>query len=229
MIRLYVDHTLQQGVRIPLEAPQNHYLSHVMRLLPGQEVAVFNGSQGLWQALYTPLKRQGWLSVAQQSMPQPKDPFQKHPLELHLYFSLFKRQDWVIEKGTEMGVTHFHPVLSARSSVQKWNVQRAQKIAIEACEQSLQLTLPVFFPVKSLEEVLATAPHLCVGYQESDHEIPSVPKDLTRHLLIGPEGGWSLEELEAMKNQSSVSLIRLGASCLRSETAAIVGLSRLLG
>ena len=106
-IRLYIDHPMAKGQPVPIEAAQAHYLSGVMRLRVGDDIAVFNGRDGEWSARIVQLgKRGGSIEIVAQTAPQ------RDPPDLWLLFAPIKkaRTDFIVEKAAEMGAARIQPV-----------------------------------------------------------------------------------------------------------------------
>jgi len=155
--------------------------------------------------------------------------------EVWLHASLIKKDhfEWVLEKGTELGVRHFVPVLSERSEKKELNVERSEKIITEAAEQSGKGKLPVLHDIVSLSDALVELdPHEKIekiafhleGAHFSATEFKN-KKDLA--LFIGPEGGWSEGDL-ALFAEHNIKLYSLGHQVLRAETAAIASVALTL-
>lgn len=157
---------------------------------------------------------------------------------MNLYCSLFKKQrfEWMLEKCTEIGVTEFHPVISEHALIKEFAGKSAtenlrwQKILISAAEQSEHNFIPKLYPAKSLSEALAEAKEnifAAVERIENGHanifgaDQDTFSSDLV-NLFIGPEGGWSAEEIEMFKMHGA-KFVSFGNNILRAETACIVG------
>jgi 16S rRNA (uracil1498-N3)-methyltransferase len=147
------------------------------------------------------------------------------------------KMEWVVEKATELGVSKIIPIISERSEKKSINMERANKIAIEASEQSGRATIPeILEPVdlstELLEEIkkrgfdlitldtnstslLATRPNGSSGREERGDAI-----------FIGPEGGWSDKELNLFAD-AGAQIYSLGKLTLRAETAAVAALSKI--
>jgi 16S rRNA (uracil1498-N3)-methyltransferase len=150
--------------------------------------------------------------------------------EVYIFASLIKKDrfEWILEKGTELGVSHFVPVISDRSENKNLNLERAKKIITEASEQSGRGTLPVIHKVLKLDDALTAFPiPLVVLHTNGDKNISLFEGDNRVGVFIGPEGGWSEGDLELLKKYS-VPLVKLGEQTLRAETAAIAVASILL-
>jgi 16S rRNA (uracil1498-N3)-methyltransferase len=154
-----------------------------------------------------------------------------------LYLSLLNKPDkfeWALQKCTELGATHFVPVIAERSMAGApgpGKIERWQRIIQEAAEQSARALLPSLRQTVSLGDALRT-----VHADESDvalmpslgsdcpvrQTLQSMPKKVS--LFIGPEGGFTQSELEQARG-AGVQLVTLGPRTLRAETAAVVALS----
>ena len=158
--------------------------------------------------------------------------------EVILFLSIFKfdRMEWAIEKATELGVESIVPVIARRteshlaSAVTK-RVERWRRIARESSQQSRRISEPVVSGPLKLKDAIATIQGFRIVL--SEHESPS--RLSLKHLLsdrpeesltiaIGPEGGWTEEELEVFEKNGWLSA-SLGSTILRAETAAIAALA----
>jgi 16S rRNA (uracil1498-N3)-methyltransferase len=226
-IRLYVDLPLgASGVLEPSPA-QCHYLLTVMRRRDGDAIALFNGRDGEWVARVEVFERRRCrLKLEQQSRPQRDEPGPA------LLFAPLKRirQEFLIEKATELGVASLAPVLCRRSVVDRINRNRVVSIAIEAAEQCGRLTLPEVDQALPLAERLALWPNgHCLFVGDETGTAQPVADAFDEHglgdLLIGPEGGFDPEELTELRAREGVVPISLGPRTLRAETAALAALA----
>lgn len=147
--------------------------------------------------------------------------------DVYLLWSLLKKDknDWVLQKATELGVSHFVPLLAERSEKTGFDVERAQKIIIEAAEQCGRGDIPTVrepMLVKTAIEHLGekVALHICEQGSQSADSLPA-----TLGVLVGPEGGWSDAEKQLFE-QHNLPGLGLGQFTLRAETAAVVASSK---
>lgn len=225
--RLYVSASLSLDARIRLSDEQTHYLMNVLRMKDGQNLQVFNETDGNWTAHLQMSKKIIEINIDSKNItPSPLSP-------LHLYFPAIKkhRLSWLIEKATELGVTAFHPIMTERTHQPLPNTSKLQAIAIEASEQSERVEIPKFHPVKTLREALELFPSentLYVGREQRDQpsllEL-STKSPHTSHIMIGPEGGFTDEEFSFMEKYPFVRFMTLSEQVLRTETAALAALS----
>jgi 16S rRNA (uracil1498-N3)-methyltransferase len=224
-IRLHVAATLAEGASIITTPAQAHYLGTVMRRGAGDEIVLFNGHDGEFNACIETVGRdRATLRIRQQMRAQREGP------DLWLAFALLKRDatDLVVQKATELGASELRPVTTAHSNTHRMNADRLTTIAIEASEQSERLTVPILRPPEPLASLLGRWPRerrLFAAVERSTGQIP--PVQGPRALLVGPEGGFAPAELDLLRAHAFVTPISLGPRVLRAETACIAGLALL--
>lgn len=150
--------------------------------------------------------------------------------DIYLLWSLLKKDknDWVLQKCAELGVSHFVPLLAERSEKTGFNVERAEKIVIEAAEQCGRSDIPgVREPmlVETAIEELNDKIILYICEQESSDEIQT--SNEAAGILIGPEGGWSDRE-KSLFTQQQLKHLNLHDFTLRAETAAVAAATKLI-
>jgi 16S rRNA (uracil1498-N3)-methyltransferase len=148
-----------------------------------------------------------------------------------LLWALLKKDknDWVLQKCTELGVSHFVPVLAERSEKTGFNLERAQKIVIEAAEQCGRSDIPkirelVLLPAAVHQYAQKVPLFMCE--QESLGK-KKQPNYADVGVLIGPEGGWSDTEKQLFLS-AELPRLSLGDFTLRAETAAVAASTKLL-
>lgn len=225
--RLFVEAPLAPGERV-LAGAQAHYLAAVLRLRAGAEVRLFDDSTGEWAATLTQLgKRQVVLMVGQRIAPRETPP------NLWLLAAPIRpeRFQWVAEKATELGVARLVPVLTERTSFGRQNLQRLRAHMIEAAEQCGRTALPELAASIALPALLAGWPAdriLVFADEAGGAPATSLGLRWPAALLIGPEGGFSEAERQALLAVPNVRRLSLGPRVLRADTAAVAGLAQLL-
>ena len=229
--RLHIEAGLAPGGVIELEPGHVHYLNTVLRLGCGAPVAAFNVTEGEWLCRIAEIgKHRARLAIEhrlRRAQPEP---------DLWLLFAPIKRTriDWLVEKATELGVSALLPVWTARTQVDRLNLERLRARAVEAAEQSERLSVPELRSPEVLDRALAgwrfDRPLLVCDESglgepitEAVARLPAGPVA----LLTGPEGGFDETELDALGKLSFVTRIGLGPRVLRAETAALAGLTIL--
>lgn len=230
MIRLYREGPLSKGKELVLEGVTHYYLYHVMRLREKDELLLFNGKEGEWKARVLKSSKKGMCLVLE-VLVRP----QEEEGDLWLLFSPLKpkRQEFLVEKATELGVSCLFPVQCDHTSMGKVNLEKMKAHAVEAAEQCGRLTIPGLNPLVSLSSLLKEWPSercLLFGDETLDSAlIRSLPLDPSRKyaFLVGPEGGFSEAELRLLRHHPQGQGVTLSSQILRAETAALVGVSYL--
>jgi 16S rRNA (uracil1498-N3)-methyltransferase len=226
-IRLFLEAPLQAGSPLPAGDAAAHYLANVMRVAAGDTIRVFNGRDGEWRARVVAISRKAATLV-----PESLTRRQETEPDCWLCFALLKRQktDLVVEKATELGVSVIQPVITARTQADHVNLDRLRAIATEAAEQCERLAVPEIREPVKFSALLAAWPAGRAFYLADERR--TAP--LLRHtaapsaLMVGPEGGFTDAEIDAIAAGPSAIRVSLGHRILRAETAAIAGLALLL-
>ena len=241
-VRLFVDHPLSEGARVPLDRAQAHYLFSVMRLGDGAEIAVFDGRSGEWAAEVVEAgKRGGALECRRPTAPQGAPP------DLWLIFAPVKkaRTDFIVEKAVEMGARRIVPVQTDRTNAERIRRDRLQAHAVEAAEQCGATYVPEVADLAPLARLLQDWPaDRALLYADEGEAGRSSPlagllaRDDAREgareqesapppaaLLIGPEGGWSEGERARLAALDAARPLALGPRILRADTAAVAALA----
>ena len=222
--RLYVDLELSPGAPLAFSDDQSHYLRSVLRLSPGDNVRVFNGRDGEYLCAMAEITKKGAFATAtSQILPQPAP-----ETPLHLYFAPIKkaRMDMLVEKAVELGATHLHPVITQNTEIRQINEDRLRAQIIEAAEQCERLTIPALSPATPLNRLAADVPlYACLERADAAPHLAAALKPGPCALLIGPEGGFTTEEMAHIKGLAGTIPVTLGPRTLRAETAAIAALT----
>jgi 16S rRNA (uracil1498-N3)-methyltransferase len=229
--RLHLIAGFAAGREIELEPARAHYLRSVLRLGPGAAVAAFNAEDGEWLCRIAGFGKNDVRLVAERQLRSFEHGAEP---DLWLLFALIKRTrlDWLVEKATELGVSALLPVWTARTQIERVNLERLRAHAIEAAEQSERLSVPEIRAPEALPRVLASWPAgrrliLCdesgAGEPISDAAELLPPGPVA--LLVGPEGGFDETELDAMGKLSFVTRVGLGPRVLRAETATLAAVA----
>ena len=217
--------SFKQGA-ITLSGDQARHLREVLRLKPGDEVYVFDGLGHEFRCTVSNARRDS-AELRIESEAQPAKP--ESQLQLNLCVALLKGEkfDLVVQKATELGVTKVTPLMTRYADVHlrdaadaSKRVARWQRIAMEAAKQSGRAFVPeISFPV-AFDQVLAVQ-GLGVMFSERGGEaFESLPATTSITALVGSEGGWADDEIEAARARN-FHVVTLGGRVLRAETAAI--------
>ena len=152
-------------------------------------------------------------------------------VSIHIAISPLKnpsRIEWFVEKATEIGVKQITPIITKHSEKKRLNYERLERIAISSLKQSNQSFKPQINQIENFSDFIINNKEQKIMANLKTKNV--LKKDLIVSdklcLIIGPEGGFSDDEIqEAKKNK--ISEVSFGENRLRSETAAIFGLSIL--
>jgi 16S rRNA (uracil1498-N3)-methyltransferase len=209
-----------------------HQLHTVLRLQPGATVMLLDGSGMEYPALLTRLDARHAQAAVEPGRVCASEP----KLSLTLYQCSLKGEkfEWVLQKGVELGVRRFVPVVSKRSIVRPvatlaGKAERWRAVIREAAEQSCRAILPELAPPVGFETAIVSAQgQRLLPWEESG---VGAPLKLDVHtpvsLLVGPEGGFETSEVEAAR-AAGWQVITLGPRILRAETAAIASVAALM-
>ena len=241
MRRFFVDPENITGPHAVLSGAEARHLSTVLRLAPGAAVTLFDGSGSYYEALLTKVSPNRVEAKIVAITPYVEEIEDFQPL-LHLGMGVLKgrKMDLVIQKTTELGIKSLHPFHSRYCAAREQaggRLQRWRKIAREACKQCNRPQPPELHEVMDFQALLARsgddAPDLKLIFWEEAGRQNSLQESLAAvdniHsvlLLIGPEGGFSSEEVAAALGAGFQS-VTLGGRILRAETAAIAAVAIL--
>ena len=155
--------------------------------------------------------------------------FESSVYSVHIAISPLKntsRFEWFVEKATELGVNQITPLICKYSEKKKVNIDRLDRILISSLKQSNQFFKPIINSIKNFEDFIINNEDekLMANLKTSNKINGQLFTQKNICLMIGPEGGFSNQEIELAKKHN-IKQVTLGKSRLRSETAAIYGLS----
>jgi len=233
--RFYCPPPLPLSTNFELPADAAHHASRVLRLRVNDGVQIFDGIGNALDATINEITgKRVILGNLQTCMTQPASGFN---IILAQSLCSSEKMDWIVQKATELGVNQILP-LHAQRSVAKLTGIRAQKsskhwhsVATSACEQCGRNDLPVIQSPQELESWLLSmrnAPgskFILLPGSATQLRIQSKPQ-ISATLLIGPEGGFTTDESNIALQMGFIPIL-LGPRVLRTETAAIAGISAL--
>jgi 16S rRNA (uracil1498-N3)-methyltransferase len=171
-----------------------HQWTRVLRLKVGDEIVLFDGAG--WDRQYEIEEID--VHGVKLKLITTLEPV-KAEREVYLFWSLLKKDknEWVVQKATELGVSHLVPIISERTEKTGYDLARMKKIAQEASEQCGRSMLPTLREPIKLETALKEYSDKLAFYvaERNDNAVPSEDDTKPRGVLIGPEGGWSRAEL----------------------------------
>ena len=239
MHRFFIQHSQIQGKRLYVEGADVNHIKNVLRMKPGEVVRV--SSQGGHDYYCSILELTD--DFVQLDILDSEAAGTELPCRIYLFQALPKgdRMEYVIQKAVELGVYEIIPVAmkycvvrldekKAQAKVRRW-----QAVAESAAKQSKRSRIPNIHPVMSYQEALKYAMecdrHLVPyenerGMRATAEALAAIRAGESLSVMIGPEGGFAQEEIEAVRERMQV--ISLGKRILRTDTAAIAVLSMLM-
>ena len=228
-IRLFSATPLSADIEWLPNDDQSHYLLNVLRLKIGDEIKVFDGQNGEYVGKFVSLSKKNCTVKILQKV---RD--MKYCPDLWLLFAPVKKDktDFIIAGATELGVSKIIPTLTKRTITERIKTERYEAQVIEACEQCRRLDVPQISDPQSLEKILETWSQDRILYfmDETGNggDIQTVFKNASTAkaaILVGPEGGFSDEELQLLRQKNFAKAVSLGERILRAETAVHAALS----
>lgn len=231
-----------------LTGPEAFHVAKVMRLGPGQPLELFDGKGGRFAGVIEAVEADG--SVRGRVTAVLKADEARAPARVHLHLGLLKAGHWdyALEKGTELGAVSFVPLLTPRTVVLLHEVERARakqdrwgRVVMAAAKQCGRADLPAVREPRQFRDVIrelkgkgllllawegkkgsAAGDTLGPALREAGRARGSGPLDV--HLFVGPEGGFTEEEVELAEAEGA-TVFGLGPRVLRAETAAAAALA----
>ncbi len=219
--RYYLDSPLLENTEVVLTDDEFHHLKNVLRKQSGDQIELVDGKGTLATAVVKEVrKREATLLITEAAQEKPS------PLFIQLY-QAFPRQsklDWILEKGTELGVSEFVLFPSERSekrALSKEQSRRAKLLTVSAIKQAGRLFLPT---ITLLDQFPQECKNIYYGDVSGDArsfpELLSEQKAKTIACLIGPESGLSEKEMTHLQDGGAIPM-KLSDGILRTETAAV--------
>lgn len=237
MRRFYFDPETRKGDEVSLSAEESHHIVKVLRLSTGEQVELLDGRGTMFRAVIVGTGRRVVLRLAGPgTTPPPPDTV------LRVGQGILKgdKMDTVVQKCTELGVARLTPFHSSRCQGKLDHAQagkkyeRWQRIGLEACKQCLRLTVPQLdMPAAYGDLLRGEAPEkdqsLRLLFWEEEkvlhlRDLPELTAAPSVFLLLGPEGGFSREEVE-LARAGGFRTVSLGERILRAETATLTAVA----
>jgi 16S rRNA (uracil1498-N3)-methyltransferase len=236
--RFHVPAVTPAAERVELPEDEAEHLVRVLRLGVGDEVDVFDGRGGLWRAEVVEAGKKSAAVRPLHSLP----PAREVRVHVTLVLSVLKgdKMDDVVRDAVMLGVAAIHPVVSERSDVslaamaRSNRIARWERIAVSSAKQCGRAVVPPVHAATPLDwywteptdaaRIVCVEPSAALSDVVAVHTIAPVPGV---HLIVGPEGGWSVTEIAAAHDSGAI-LMSLGARTLRADAVPIVALTALL-
>jgi len=229
-MHLFFSREISNGI-ITLNEEETNHCNRVLRLKAGESVGVLDGKGNLYRCtIAEQSKKFNKLSIIEIASSNPGT------CNVHIALAPTKQMDrneWFVEKATELGIREISFLECKRSERKKINAERLQKIAVSALKQSGNRYLPAINPIVGYDKFLDSLNFN--GEKFIAHIDESVDTPLAGSagpgndylLLIGPEGDFTKKEV-ALADSAGFKPVSLGKPRFRTETAALVGLQTLI-
>ncbi len=232
LTRVYLDTALVPGTAVELPADTASHLAKVLRARSGDDLVLFNGDGREFRGSIEAVRGSRVTALIGDGRQVDRE----SPIAITLVQCVPRgdRMDFIVQKATELGVARIVPVLSQRSVVRLSDRQSESKaahwraVAVSACEQCGRNRLPdIAAPRQLIDHLGESATGLKLVLQpDPQRQAAALNLGASVQIAVGPEGGFSPEELEAFRI-SGFSHIALGPRVLRAETAAIAAVAWL--
>jgi 16S rRNA (uracil1498-N3)-methyltransferase len=225
-IRLFHPENITENTTGLLSKEHTHYVVNVMRLKRGSNINFFN-KNGEWLSEIVFLDRD---RVEVKFLNKLKEPTKNSNIELAICLVKKSPMDTILQKATELGVSKIIPIISERTEVKELNFERANRIVVEATEQSNQLIPPQISEITKLKDFLkdlsGSSKLLFADVNSKDKlKAEALKEAKTLSVLIGPEGDFSPSEQELILSNSNAVPFTISRNILRSDTAVISAIS----
>lgn len=229
--RIYINNHLAENSKIELSSDYTHYIKTVLRLKVNDQFRVFNGTDGEFLAKIAKLDRSNLAITIQERL---RKACAESSLTLAIAIIKQDKLMLAINMATQLGVTKIVLLITERCQFRSVNIERLTKCVIEATEQSERLNPPVVDPVIFIQNYLKKNNNFVLYANKHEKEensllkLKSFNKDITDiSIVIGPEGGFTNDEIALLASYKSTHSISLGKNILRAETAVVVALAQV--
>lgn len=232
LTRIYQPQATQSGQIINLSKEASGHLIRVLRLQVNDKFIVFNGKAGEFHATIIELTK----SVVTVKLGEFVAVNRESPLQMTLAQAVLRseKMDYMLQKAVELGVSRFIPLLTAHSALklapERWQKRclHWQGVMLAACEQSGRTRLPKLENPMTfdLATIAIKADQRIILQPAAKQSINSLPSCQSVAILVGPEGGWSENELKCAR-AADYHPMQLGPRVLRAETAGLAAVSIL--
>ena len=225
-IRLYYPNSIVENTTSLLSKEHTHYLANVMRSKRGSNINFFN-KEGEWISEIVFLEKD---RVEVKFLNRVKESIKSSNIELAICLVKKNPMEIILQKATELGVAKITPIISERTEVKELNLERANKIVIEATEQSNQLSPPEISKITKLKDFINSLDDTSKLFFADINSKERLKKedikgDNLKTILIGPEGDFTPTERKMILENNNTVSFSLSKNILRTETATISALS----
>lgn len=225
--RLYIKQSSGLAELVTPSEEQVHYLNNVLRICDGDKVAVFDGENGEY---IFEINKTGKKNIILKKIRKSRDFYL--PPDLWLLFAPVKKDktDFIIQKACELGVRRIIPTITERTICERIKIERYQAQAIEACEQCRRVDVPDIHAPISLNDIINDWDGRKLFFMDETGNGNNINKSFSASpsgvaILVGPEGGFSAQELTKLRSLDFAQGVSMGGRIMRAETAVTAALA----
>jgi 16S rRNA (uracil1498-N3)-methyltransferase len=232
--RIYTAQDLHIGSEVLLPEQAGEHAVRVLRLERGHPLILINGDGHEYDAELNSLAKRAVTAVVNASREVNREA--KLRITLAQSIARGEKMDWILQKATELGVSHIAPLVTERTEV-KLDEERAERrmahwdsVIESACEQCGRTSIPTLGPPQRLDKWLTSLEGndiRCALIPEGEtslKDLPTIEEGIV--IVVGPEGGLSDQDIAMLKHAQFIGL-KLGPRILRTETAGVAALAAL--
>ena len=226
-VRIYFPKKILLKQTVTITTKQLHYLINVMRKKKNDTVLIFNSIDGEYLAKISQIYKKYMVLIIEKKIRDVET-----EIDLWILFAPVKKTptEYIIQKATELGASKIFPVITDRTNTKQINLKRMRNIVIEAAEQSERLTIPEISDLRKLKDLIESwdkkriilyGDETIRNQNEIKINFENIYSKSLGAILIGPEGGFSNDEIDYLRKKPFIEPIDLGSRILRSDTAVI--------
>jgi 16S rRNA (uracil1498-N3)-methyltransferase len=209
-----------------------HQFKSVLRFRNGEKIILIDKNQNEFISEITEISGKFYKLQILETKKNEEEP----KIYIHLYFSILKKLEkieFILQKCTEIGVSEFTPIITERTEAKSLGkIQRLQRILKESAEQSGRSKIPKLNEIAYFKNLITKNSNISEGklniipHPGTQTMLTNISNEIDNtkkiNIFIGPEGGFSENELNTIKTLINFKSINLGPRILRTETAAII-------
>ena len=226
-VRIYFPKKILLKQTVTITTKQLHYLINVMRKKKNDTVLIFNSIDGEYLAKISQIYKKYMVLIIEKKIRDVET-----EIDLWILFAPVKKTptEYIIQKATELGASKIFPVITDRTNTKQINLKRMRNIVIEAAEQSERLTIPEISDLRKLKDLIESwdkkriilyGDETIRNRDEIKFDLQNIYSKPSGAILIGPEGGFTNDEIDYLRKKPYIKPIDLGSRILRSDTAVI--------
>jgi 16S rRNA (uracil1498-N3)-methyltransferase len=221
--RIFVKENIEKKIVEIGDKEVLHRLKNVLRLKIGEEIILFNDKNGEFLCKLNSMRSDLIIFENLKKL----DNYTEPELKVNLYQAIVKKDkfEFLTEKVVETGVFSITPLITERTVKTNINILRLQKIAKEATEQSGRIYIPPIYEKTNFKDAIKNEKFSLLLHPRGEKHLKTLMKEIKKlkeiNIFIGPEGGFSEEEIQLAK-ECKAKIVNFGPRILRSETAPAV-------